>query len=73
MLKNIISNFVYTVSLGQNAFSRAYLNIPNQQDIIIFMEKFDGYVFIDAKGKHEHMLLNNARKFAICLVIAISV
>lgn len=39
-------------SLGQNAYSRAYLNIPNQQDIIIFLEKFDGYVFIDSKGKH---------------------
>ena len=39
-------------SLGQNAFSRAYLNLINRQDIAIFMEKFDGYVFVDSKGNN---------------------
>ncbi|XP_033207112.1 regulator of nonsense transcripts 3A isoform X2 [Belonocnema kinseyi] len=38
------------MSLGQNGFSRAYINFVNQQDIFIFREKFDNYVFVDAKG-----------------------
>ena len=38
-------------SLGQQyAFTRAYLNIPNRQDLIIFTEKFQGYVFLDKNG-----------------------
>ncbi|CAF0919574.1 unnamed protein product [Didymodactylos carnosus] len=37
-------------SLGQFAFSRAYINIPNRKDLLIFTEKFEGYVFIDGKG-----------------------
>jgi len=37
--------------LGQHyAFSRAYLNIPNRQDLIVFTEKFQGYVFVDKNG-----------------------
>ncbi|XP_012262251.2 regulator of nonsense transcripts 3B [Athalia rosae] len=38
------------MSLGQFAFSRAYINFVDQQDIFIFREKFDNYVFVDAKG-----------------------
>lgn len=38
------------MSLGQYAFSRAYINFLNQQDIFIFREKFDNYVFVDSKG-----------------------
>ena len=34
----------------QYAFSRAYLNILNRQDLIIFTEKFQGYVFLDKNG-----------------------
>lgn len=49
---------MFAASLGQSAFSRAYLNIPNQQDIIIFREKFDGYIFIDSKGKHFQLYLH---------------
>lgn len=37
-------------SLGQNASSRAYINFINQDDVFIFKEKFDGYVFVDTKG-----------------------
>ncbi|CAF4042659.1 unnamed protein product, partial [Adineta steineri] len=38
-------------SFGQQyAFSRVYLNIPNRQDLIIFTEKFQGYVFVDKNG-----------------------
>lgn len=38
------------MSLGQFAFSRAYINFVDQQDIFVFREKFDNYVFIDSKG-----------------------
>lgn len=37
-------------SLGQNASCRAYINFCHQNDIFIFKDKFDGYVFVDAKG-----------------------
>lgn len=37
-------------SLGQNAFSRAYINFVKYEDIFLFRDKFDGYVFVDAKG-----------------------
>ncbi|CAG5118812.1 unnamed protein product, partial [Candidula unifasciata] len=38
------------MSLGQNAFTRAYVNFLSPEDIFIFRDKFDGYVFLDAKG-----------------------
>lgn len=38
------------MSLGQFAFSRAYINFVDQQDIFVFREKFDNYVFVDSKG-----------------------
>ncbi|XP_066603707.1 regulator of nonsense transcripts 3A-like isoform X2 [Prorops nasuta] len=38
------------LSLGQFAFTRAYINFIDQQDIFIFREKFDNYVFVDGKG-----------------------
>ncbi|CAF0898150.1 unnamed protein product [Rotaria sordida] len=39
------------ISFGQQyAFSRAYLDIPNRQDLIVFTEKFQGYVFLDKNG-----------------------
>ena len=38
------------LSLGQYAFSRAYIDFSNQQDIFLFREKFDNYVFVDSKG-----------------------
>ncbi|KAL6265178.1 hypothetical protein P5V15_005263 [Pogonomyrmex californicus] len=38
------------MSLGQFAFSRAYINFVEQQDIFMFREKFDNYVFVDSKG-----------------------
>jgi len=37
-------------SLGQHAFSRAYINLVNQHDVSVFIEKFDGYVFVDSRG-----------------------
>ncbi|XP_018399054.1 PREDICTED: regulator of nonsense transcripts 3A-like isoform X2 [Cyphomyrmex costatus] len=38
------------MSLGQFSFSRAYINFVEQQDIFMFREKFDNYVFLDSKG-----------------------
>lgn len=37
-------------SLGQNATCRAYINFCQQSDIFIFKDKFDGYVFVGARG-----------------------
>lgn len=37
-------------SLGQFAFSRAVINFVRKDDIFVFKDKFDGYVFLDAKG-----------------------
>lgn len=37
-------------SLGVNATCRAYINFCNHDDIFIFRDKFDGYVFVDNKG-----------------------
>ncbi|CAK9811219.1 Regulator of nonsense transcripts 3A [Anthophora quadrimaculata] len=38
------------MSMGQYAFSRVYINFVEQQDIFMFREKFDNYVFVDSKG-----------------------
>ncbi|CAI9726839.1 regulator of nonsense transcripts 3B-like isoform X1 [Octopus vulgaris] len=38
------------MSLGVNAFTRAYINFPCAEDICTFKDKFDGYVFVDKKG-----------------------
>lgn len=32
-------------------YSRGYINFSNQEDLLIFTQKFDNYVFVDAKGK----------------------
>ncbi|CAG9581562.1 unnamed protein product [Danaus chrysippus] len=37
-------------SLGNNVYSRAYINFVNVDDIYLFRDKFDGYVFLDEKG-----------------------
>lgn len=37
-------------SLGSNLYSRAYINFLNVDDIYLFRDKFDGYVFLDEKG-----------------------
>jgi regulator of nonsense transcripts 3 len=51
------------LSLGQFAFSRAYINFLNPEDIFIFTEKFDGYVFVDQKGNWQ-----KKKKFFFCFV-----
>ncbi|XP_033863865.1 regulator of nonsense transcripts 3A-like isoform X4 [Acipenser ruthenus] len=36
-------------SLYPHLFSRAYINFKNPEDIVLFRDRFDGYVFIDHK------------------------
>ncbi len=37
-------------SLYPHLFSRAYINFKTPEDILLFRDRFDGYVFIDNKG-----------------------
>ena len=37
-------------SLYPHLFARAYINFKNQDDIVLFRDRFDGYVFIDNRG-----------------------
>ncbi|XP_067889874.1 regulator of nonsense transcripts 3A isoform X1 [Heterodontus francisci] len=39
------------ISLYPHLFSRAYINFKNPDDIILFRDRFDGYIFIDNKGQ----------------------
>uniref|UniRef100_A0A8C7BNB0 UPF3A regulator of nonsense mediated mRNA decay n=1 Tax=Neovison vison TaxID=452646 RepID=A0A8C7BNB0_NEOVI len=45
---------VFTVisyfSLYPHLYSRAYINFRNPDDILLFRDRFDGYIFIDSKG-----------------------
>uniref|UniRef100_A0A8C6STD1 UPF3B regulator of nonsense mediated mRNA decay n=1 Tax=Neogobius melanostomus TaxID=47308 RepID=A0A8C6STD1_9GOBI len=43
--------FSNDTSLFPHLFARAYINFKNQEDIILFRDRFDGYVFIDNKGQ----------------------
>ncbi|MEQ2311924.1 regulator of nonsense transcription [Ameca splendens] len=38
-------------SLYPHLFSRAYINFKSTEDILLFRDRFDGYVFIDNKGQ----------------------
>lgn len=50
-------DYIYSVkgdsALGENAFSRVYINFVNPEDVYNFKERFDNYVFLDNKG-HEY-------------------
>ncbi|XP_019937884.2 regulator of nonsense transcripts 3B [Paralichthys olivaceus] len=43
--------FSSDTSLYPHLFARAYLNFRNQEDIVLFRDRFDGYVFIDHRGQ----------------------
>lgn len=43
--------FSNDTSLYPHLFARAYINFKNQEDIVLFRDRFDGYVFIDHKGQ----------------------
>jgi hypothetical protein len=36
----------------QDAAARAYINFLHEQDIFTFRQQFDGYVFLDNKGRY---------------------
>ncbi|OCT92475.1 hypothetical protein XELAEV_18015530mg [Xenopus laevis] len=38
-------------SLHPHLFSRAYINFQKTEDILLFRDRFDGYIFIDNKGQ----------------------
>ncbi|XP_027413883.1 regulator of nonsense transcripts 3A isoform X4 [Bos indicus] len=42
--------FTADVSLYPHLYSRAYINFRNPDDILLFRDRFDGYIFIDSKG-----------------------
>ncbi|CAH2314991.1 regulator of nonsense transcripts 3B isoform X2 [Pelobates cultripes] len=43
--------FANDSSLFPHMFSRAYINFKSQDDIMLFRDRFDGYVFIDHRGQ----------------------
>ncbi|XP_007537278.2 regulator of nonsense transcripts 3B isoform X2 [Erinaceus europaeus] len=43
--------FSNDTSLYPHMYSRAYINLRNQEDILLFRDRFDGYVFLDNKGQ----------------------
>ncbi|XP_077588650.1 regulator of nonsense transcripts 3B [Stigmatopora nigra] len=43
--------FSNDTSLYPHLFARAYINFKNPEDIVLFRDRFDGYVFIDSKGQ----------------------
>lgn len=46
-----LSLLLSSFSLFPHLFARAYINFKNQEDIVLFRDRFDGYVFIDNRGK----------------------
>ncbi|XP_047576488.1 regulator of nonsense transcripts 3A isoform X12 [Lutra lutra] len=42
--------FTADLSLYPHLYSRAYINFRNPDDILLFRDRFDGYIFIDSKG-----------------------
>uniref|UniRef100_A0A8B9YAL7 UPF3A regulator of nonsense mediated mRNA decay n=1 Tax=Bos mutus grunniens TaxID=30521 RepID=A0A8B9YAL7_BOSMU len=44
--------FTADVSLYPHLYSRAYINFRNPDDILLFRDRFDGYIFIDSKGEY---------------------
>ncbi|KAJ4945875.1 hypothetical protein JOQ06_023553 [Pogonophryne albipinna] len=43
--------FSSDTSLSPHLFARAYINFKHQEDIVLFRDRFDGYVFIDSRGQ----------------------
>ncbi|XP_017263954.1 regulator of nonsense transcripts 3B [Kryptolebias marmoratus] len=43
--------FSNDTSLYPHLFARAYISFRNQEDIVLFRDRFDGYVFIDHRGQ----------------------
>uniref|UniRef100_A0A8C7X1A6 UPF3B regulator of nonsense mediated mRNA decay n=1 Tax=Oryzias sinensis TaxID=183150 RepID=A0A8C7X1A6_9TELE len=43
--------FSNDTSLYPHLFARAYINFRNEEDVVLFRDRFDGYVFVDGKGQ----------------------
>ncbi|XP_072286924.1 regulator of nonsense transcripts 3B [Pyxicephalus adspersus] len=43
--------FANDCSLFPHMYSRAYINFKSEEDIMLFRDRFDGYVFIDHRGQ----------------------
>ena len=53
----VLSRFAKAdMSLEPDAFCTAYINFINYEDVYLFQERFDGYVFVDNKGNHLKLL-----------------
>ncbi|XP_027287754.1 regulator of nonsense transcripts 3B isoform X3 [Cricetulus griseus] len=52
--------FANDTSLYPHMFARAYINFKNQEDILLFRDRFDGYVFLDNKGQEYHAIVEFA-------------
>lgn len=48
------------MSLGSNAFCRAYICFKNHQDVFNFKDRFDNYVFVDSKSNEYPALVEYA-------------
>ena len=73
MLLNV-SVIVFNFSFGTQAYSRAYINFKNYEDVFDFRNKFDGYIFFDSRGMNRGILYifrkrnNDAIYFKISLI-----
>ncbi|KAM5195694.1 regulator of nonsense transcripts 3B isoform 3-T3 [Hipposideros larvatus] len=51
--------FSNDTSLYPHMYARAYINFKNQEDIILFRDRFDGYVFLDNKDPEYRKFLES--------------
>ncbi|XP_053437079.1 regulator of nonsense transcripts 3B isoform X3 [Nycticebus coucang] len=51
--------FSNDTSLYPHMYARAYINFRNQEDIILFRDRFDGYVFLDNKDPEYRKFLES--------------
>ncbi|KAJ6663286.1 hypothetical protein lerEdw1_010422 [Lerista edwardsae] len=65
--------FANDSSLYPHMFSRAYINFKNQEDIVLFRDRFDGYVFVDHKGKVSKDSLEHSSLYNQVTIRAINV
>ncbi|XP_033032982.1 regulator of nonsense transcripts 3A isoform X4 [Trachypithecus francoisi] len=49
--------FAADLSLYPHLYSRAYINFRNPDDILLFRDRFDGYIFLDSKARRTTPLL----------------
>ncbi|XP_076774891.1 regulator of nonsense transcripts 3B isoform X3 [Arvicanthis niloticus] len=51
--------FSNDTSLYPHMYARAYINFKNQEDILLFRDRFDGYVFLDNKDPEYRKFLES--------------